>query len=92
MSSRALFSLILLLAIVAASAPSEAQQTPKIPKIGYLTAANQASTAHLIAAFRLGLRELGYIEGKTVLLEVRFAEGAVERLPELARELVASLT
>jgi len=43
----------------------------------------------LIAAFREGLRELGYIERKTVLLELRFGEGSVERLPELARELVA---
>src|SRR5262244_3574176 len=42
-----------------------------------------------IAAFRLGLRELGYIEGKTVLLEVRLSGDAVERLPQLARQLVA---
>jgi len=43
----------------------------------------------LLAAFKQGLRELGYVEGKTVLLEVRLAEGAPERLPQLARELVA---
>jgi putative tryptophan/tyrosine transport system substrate-binding protein len=47
------------------------------------------SVAPLIAAFRQGIQELGYVEGKSVLLEVRFAEGVAERLPQLARELVA---
>jgi len=84
MSSRTLFGLVLLLAIAAAGPPSDAQQATRIPKIGYLAAAG-----HLIAVFGEGLRELGYIDRKTVLLEVRLAEGAGERLPELARELVA---
>ena len=89
MSSRTLFGLVLLLAIAVASPPSDAQQATRIPKIGLLAPIPQATAAHVIAAFREGLRALGYIEGKTVLLEVRLAEGAVERLPELARELVA---
>src|SRR5262245_37676638 len=88
MSSRTLFGLVLLLATAAVGPPSDAQPATRIPKIGFLTSDNQAQV-HLIAAFRQGLRELGYVEGKTVLLEVRFAEGAVERLPQLARELVA---
>ena len=89
MSSRTLFGLALLLTIATAGPPSDAQQATGIPKIGLLATTTQGSLAHLIAAFREGLRELGYIERKTVLLEVRLAEGAVERLPELARELVA---
>jgi len=88
MSSRTLFGFILLLAIAAASPPTDAQQAPRIPKIGFLATAGQLLAPN-IAAFRLGLRELGYIEGKTVLLEVRLSGDAVERLPQLARELVA---
>jgi len=82
------FCLTLLLAIAAASPPTDAQQPSRIPKIGFLATAGQLLAPN-IAAFRLGLRELGYIEGKTVLLEVRLSGDAVERLPQLARELVA---
>jgi putative ABC transport system substrate-binding protein len=67
---------------------AQAQQAKKIPKIGYLLPSNSAATAHLLEAFRQGLRELGYVEGKTVVLEVRYGEGRAERLPEIARELV----
>jgi putative ABC transport system substrate-binding protein len=88
MSSRTLFGFILLLAIAAASSPIDAQQASRIPKVGFLGTSAQA-VAPNIAAFRLGLRELGYIEEKTVLLEVRLFEGAAERLSQLARELVA---
>jgi putative tryptophan/tyrosine transport system substrate-binding protein len=83
------FCLALLLAIAAPGPPSDAQQATRIPKIGFLTATNQVTLAPNIAAFRQGLREVGYVEGKTILVEVRFAEAAVERLPELARQLVA---
>src|SRR5215510_5769765 len=89
MSSRTLFGLVLLLAIAAAVPPIDAQQATRIPKIVFLSAGTQVSIAHLVAAFREGLRELGDIDQKTVLLETRFAEGAIERLPLLARELVA---
>ncbi len=67
---------------------AEAQQPKKIAKIGYLIPSTPAATAHLIEAFRQGLRELGYVEGKTFVLELRYGEARVERLPELARELV----
>src|SRR5262249_43435775 len=86
--SRALFGLIFLLAIAPAGPPIHAQQTSRIPKVGYLASANQA-VAHLMAAFRQELRELGYVEGKTVLLEARFSERAADRFPQLAREMVA---
>jgi len=78
----------LILAVAAAGPSINAQQVSKIAKIGYLAPSDPASVAHLVEAFRQGLRELGYVEGKTVVLEARYAEARVERLPELARELV----
>src|SRR5215471_2014979 len=67
----------------------DAPQAARGPKIGFLATTTQEPAVQLIATFRESLRALGYIEGKTVLLELRAPEGAVERLPELARELVA---
>jgi len=89
MRSRTLAGLVLLLAIAAASPPIYAQPAARIPKIAFLGAGTQVSIGHQLAAFRQRLRELGYIEGKTVLLDVRLGEGVAERLPQLARELVA---
>jgi putative ABC transport system substrate-binding protein len=67
----------------------DAQQPARVPKIGFLFTADQVRSAPQVAAFRQELRELGYVEGKTVRLEFRFAEGAAERVPQLARDLVA---
>ena len=60
-----------------------------LPKVGYLSigSASDPRRAALLAAFQRGLRDLGYIEGKNILIEVRFAEGPNERLPDLAAEL-----
>jgi putative ABC transport system substrate-binding protein len=65
--------------------PAEAQQPAKVPRIGYLAAA-LGSSRH--EAFRQGLRELGYVEGKNIVIEWRDAEGKVDRLPALAAELM----
>jgi putative ABC transport system substrate-binding protein len=67
---------------------TEAQQAVKVPRIGYL-ALNPAANPHLHEAFRQGLRDLGYVEGRNVVIESRDAEGKIERLPTLAAELVA---
>jgi len=67
---------------------AQAQQPKKITKIGYLLPSNAAATAHILEAFRQGLRELGYVEGKNILLEVRYGEARAERISEMARELV----
>jgi ABC-type uncharacterized transport system substrate-binding protein len=67
---------------------AEGQQAAKVSRIGWL-AANLASGPHLIEAFRQGLRDLGYVEGRNVVIEYRDAEGKLERLPALAAELVA---
>src|SRR5262245_3465948 len=63
-----------------------AQTPPKIPRVGYL--GNFTPTTGGLEAFRHGLRDLGYVEGQTIALEVRWAEGRSERLPELAAELL----
>ena len=69
-----------------------AQQLGKIPRIGFLTGqTNPSSTSSdsNMAAFRQGLRDLGYIEGKDVIIEYRGASGKLERMPELVAELIA---
>ena len=68
--------------------PVRAQQPKKIPRIGYFAA--QASSAELprIDAFRQGLRALGYVEGQNIVIDYRFTDGKLERLPEVAAELV----
>jgi putative ABC transport system substrate-binding protein len=74
--------------LVAAPLAAEGQQAGKVPRIGYL-ALNPAANPHLYEAFRQGLRDLGYVEGRNVVIEYRDAEGKPERLPALAAELVA---
>jgi len=63
-----------------------AQTPPKIPRVGFIAGAS--ATGSFVGAFRKGLRELGYMEGQTIALEVRYAEGRLERIPELVAELV----
>jgi putative tryptophan/tyrosine transport system substrate-binding protein len=68
--------------------PAAAQQPTKVPRIGFLGATYPSTNAARIEAFRQGLRELGYVEGKNIVIEYRWAEGKTERLPDLAAELV----
>jgi putative ABC transport system substrate-binding protein len=67
---------------------ADAQQSAKVPRIGYLTGATPDGQSARIEAFRQGLRELGYVEGKNVVTEYRYAELKPDRLPALAAELV----
>jgi putative tryptophan/tyrosine transport system substrate-binding protein len=82
--NRFLVALILL----ALCTPAEAQQSKKIPRIGLLAAVSPSVISARIEAFRQGLRELGYVEGKNIVIEWRYAEGKPDRLRELAAELV----
>ncbi len=66
---------------------ADAQQQKKIPRIAFLGAASATSRASRLDAFRQGLWELGYVEGKNIIIEYRHAEGKFERLPELSAEL-----
>jgi ABC-type uncharacterized transport system substrate-binding protein len=74
--------------ILALGFPAEAQQAGKVPRIGFLVAPDSSFYSSRIEAFRQGLRELGYIEGKSIVVEYRFADGNEDRLRELAAELV----
>jgi putative ABC transport system substrate-binding protein len=67
---------------------SRRAQQPKVPTIGYLSTRAAADSAHIVAAFRKGLNETGYVEGQSVLMESRFAEGRYDRLAALAADLV----
>jgi putative ABC transport system substrate-binding protein len=74
--------------LLAAPLAAEAEQAAEVARIGYL-ASNLATNRHLAEAFRQGLRDLGYVEGRNLVIEYRDAEGKLERLPALAAELVA---
>ena len=63
-------------------------QQPAMPVIGFLSGTSSAPFAHLVAAYREGLREMGYVEGRNLAIEFRWAEGQYDRLPELAADLV----
>jgi putative tryptophan/tyrosine transport system substrate-binding protein len=87
--ARVLAAAVCLLTIVAIGTRLEAQPLSQVPKIGLLSGSTSSGIAVLVEAFRRGMRVLGHVEGKTFVLEARYAEGKPERLPELARELVA---
>ncbi len=72
------------------SFPSEAQQPAKVPRIGFLFVTSLSTISARIEALRQGLRELGYVEGKNIVIELRSAEGKLDRVPALAAELVRS--
>jgi putative tryptophan/tyrosine transport system substrate-binding protein len=67
---------------------TEAQKPTKVPRIGYLSSTSPAVASPQIEAFRKGLRDLGYMEGQNIIVEYRYAEGNLNRLPDLAAELV----
>src|SRR5262249_59532818 len=67
---------------------ARAQQPPKLPTMGYLGAATLPSESQRMAAFVQRLRELGWIEGRTIVIDYRWAEGRSERMAEIAAEFV----
>src|SRR5262245_43112995 len=74
--------------LFALCALAKAQQAPKIPVVGRLGASTPAAETGRIEAFRQGLQQLGYVEGKNIIIEWRHAEGSFDRLRALATELV----
>ncbi len=83
-----ILSILLIVAVVVTGALAEAQQPTKISRIGFQSAASPSAIAGRAEAFRQGLRELGYVEGKNIVIEWRYAEGKLDRLDEFAAEFV----
>jgi putative ABC transport system substrate-binding protein len=81
-------SFVLCAMLFALCSSVEAQQIGKIPRIGFLDASTASGMAGLVETFRQEMRKLGWIEGKNITIEYRFAEQKLERLPEIAAELV----
>src|SRR5262247_2442612 len=75
-------------ALLSTASFAEAQQTGKVARIGFLDNSTASGSAVLLEAFRQELRKLGWIEGKNITIEYRFAEQTPERLPELAADVV----
>jgi len=82
---------VLILLLLAATLGMAAAQSPdKVPRVGYISPGSSSDPARLrrFEAFRQGLRELGYVEGQSIVLEPRWAEGKYDRYPGLAADLV----
>jgi putative tryptophan/tyrosine transport system substrate-binding protein len=79
---------ILFVVVLAVAFIADAQQPKKVPRIGYLSPFDPATESTRSEPFRLALRELGYIEGQNIAIDYRYAEGKLDRYPELAAELV----
>jgi putative tryptophan/tyrosine transport system substrate-binding protein len=83
-----LFFRLLAIVLLAIASSAEAQQTSKVHRVGVLVTTSRSAGAGNIKAFQQGLRELGYIEGKNIIVEYRYADGKMEPLPELMAELI----
>jgi len=88
MKKAAFLSILVVVVQLAVVAIAEAQEGKKVPRIGFLGNSTAALEANLVGHFREGLRDIGYIEGKNILIEYRWAEGKYERFPELIGELI----
>ena len=88
MKKAAVPSILVAVVLLAFGVTAEAQQAKKVPRIGYVSATSPSANLARIEAFRQGLRELGYVEGKNMVIEWRYAEEKLDHVRELAVELV----
>jgi putative ABC transport system substrate-binding protein len=86
---KAVLSILIVVAMLAVALIAQAQQPGKIYRIGMLVSGSVATHGHRIGAFRQGMRELGYVEGKNIVIEYRYGEGKRERFADLAAEIVS---
>jgi ABC-type uncharacterized transport system substrate-binding protein len=86
--SKRVFLLTLSAVLFAHCVPATAQQAKKIPRIGFLSGSSRSAVSVRVEAFRQGLHELGYVEGKNIVIEWQYADGKLDRLPGLAAELL----
>jgi hypothetical protein len=84
----AILSMALALSLLTAPLAADAQLSAQVPRIGFLFPGPASLASLRLEPFRQALRELGYIEGQNIAIETRWAEGKLDRLPELAAELV----
>jgi putative ABC transport system substrate-binding protein len=80
--------LVIFVAMLGCGAMAGAQQPKKVPRIGFLATVSPSTISDRVEAFRQGLHELGYVEGKNIVIEWRYAEGKADRLAGLTAELV----
>src|SRR5262249_31929869 len=78
----------ILIALSLLYAPLATEAQPPLPVIGYLSQRSPTDSASIVAAFRQGLQEEGFVEGQNVAIDYRFAEGQIDRVPELTSDLV----
>jgi putative ABC transport system substrate-binding protein len=88
MKKAARLALLAAVVVLAVAVMAEAQQPKKVFRVGFLSASSLSAISARTEAFRQGLRELGYVEGKNIVIEWRYAEGKIDRLSELAAELM----
>jgi putative ABC transport system substrate-binding protein len=88
MSTKILILFCLLITVLLMTGSAEAQQPGKVPRIGFLSGRDPKTPGPYIEAFRQGLRDLGYVEGKNILVEYRYAGGKLDQVPRLVAELV----
>jgi putative ABC transport system substrate-binding protein len=84
---QSIFLWLLATVLLTTASIAEGQQAVKVPRIGYLSSGSPATSAHLLEAFRQGLQDLGYVEGKNIVIDLRWAEGDSQRIPEMAADL-----
>src|SRR5882724_8329241 len=89
MMSRKVFCVAPVAMLFALCFSAAAKQAAKVPRIGFLSALSPDGVPAWLETFRQGLRDLGYVEGKNIVIEWRYAEGKLNRLPSLANELVS---
>ena len=88
MKTIGLLSILAATLALAHDVAAQAQQPTKIPQIGFLGATSMTAVSDRVKAFQQGLREFGYVERKSIFVEYRWADGKLDRLPELAADLV----
>src|SRR5262245_40417021 len=88
MASKTIIVVWLIVLALASFRQAEAQQQKKVPRIGYLAGGDPNFSAFQVEGFRRGLRDLGYLEGESIQVEYRYAEGKQDRIPSLVIELI----
>jgi len=81
-------SILFVVVLLAVGVIAEAQQPKKVPRIGYLSSSDPITESTRSEGIRQALHDLGYVEGQNISFEYRYAEGKLDRFPELAVELV----